>query len=287
MGRRDVSDPRNNLFEAFFALVGEIRPAFFVAENVPGILDERNEKLRNDALARIPNDYKLLDPILVKASRFGAPTIRTRVFFIGYDPKRIRSLSKEDFEPNETIEDINVGRALLGIPNLGKERDFGKGWLKIDEPDNSYFGSRLKGHVPPGVGDIDALEKYKESGLVSGFYATKHIKSTVKRFKEILPGKVDKISKSVRLDPNGYCPTLRAGTGPEKGSYQAVRPIHPLSPRVICPREAARLQGFPDWFQFDKTKWHAFRQIGNSVSPLVAEAILVKLFNALIKADER
>ncbi|MFS9669280.1 DNA cytosine methyltransferase, partial [Klebsiella pneumoniae] len=58
------------------------------------------------------------------------------------------------------------------------------------------------------------------------------------------------------------------------GSYQAVRPIHPTSPRVITPREAARLQGFPDWFQFHPTKWHSFRQIGNSVSPIVAEHIM-------------
>ncbi|MFX7922723.1 DNA cytosine methyltransferase, partial [Acinetobacter baumannii] len=71
----------------------------------------------------------------------------------------------------------------------------------------------------------------------------------------------------MKLDKLGFCPTLRAGTGPERGSYQAVRPIHPTSPRVITPREASRLQGFPDWFQFHPTKWHSFRQIGNSVSP--------------------
>ncbi|MFX8164462.1 DNA cytosine methyltransferase [Acinetobacter baumannii] len=43
---------------------------------------------------------------------------------------------------------------------------------------------------------------------------------------------------------------------------------------MITPREAARLQGFPDWFQFHPTKWHSFRQIGNSVSPIVAEHIM-------------
>ena len=87
-------------------------------------------------------------------------------------------------------------------------------------------------------------------------------------------GKYDAISRSYRLDPNGFCPTLRAGTGPQQGSFQAVRPIHPTEDRVITPREAARLQGFPDWFQFSPTKWHSFRQIGNSVSPILAEQIL-------------
>jgi DNA (cytosine-5)-methyltransferase 1 len=94
-------------------------------------------------------------------------------------------------------------------------------------------------------------------------------------------GKMDSRTKSVRLDPNGFCPTLRAGTGPEKGSFQAVRPIHYSRPRVITPREAARLQGFPDWFQFDTTKWHSFRQIGNSVSPLVSEFIMTKVAEVL------
>jgi DNA (cytosine-5)-methyltransferase 1 len=50
---------------------------------------------------------------------------------------------------------------------------------------------------------------------------------------------------------------------------------------VITPREAARLQGFPDWYQFDVTKWHSFRQIGNSVSPLVAEYVMSKVMGVL------
>jgi DNA (cytosine-5)-methyltransferase 1 len=48
---------------------------------------------------------------------------------------------------------------------------------------------------------------------------------------------------------------------------------------VITPREAARLQGFPDWYLFDRTKWHSFRQIGNSVSPLLAEGIMEVIFD--------
>jgi DNA (cytosine-5)-methyltransferase 1 len=53
-----------------------------------------------------------------------------------------------------------------------------------------------------------------------------------------------------------------------------VRPIHPEEPRVITVREAARLQGFPDTFKFHPTVWHSFRMIGNSVCPIMAEAIL-------------
>jgi DNA (cytosine-5)-methyltransferase 1 len=95
------------------------------------------------------------------------------------------------------------------------------------------------------------------------------------------PGEKDEISKTVRLKADGLCPTLRAGTDASRGSYQAVRPVRPTAARVITPREAARLQGFPDWFQFAPTKWHSFRQIGNSVSPFVAEAVLAVLADSL------
>jgi hypothetical protein len=56
-----------------------------------------------------------------------------------------------------------------------------------------------------------------------------------------------------------------------------MRPIHPDKARVISVREGARLQGFPDWFVFHRTKWHSFRMIGNSVSPILSTAIFTYL----------
>lgn len=281
IGRRIADDPRNSLFTTFFELVASLRPGFFVAENVPGILNNRNDSIRNAALAKVPQDYVVLPALTIKASDYGAPTTRTRVFFIGYDPQRIFGLSKDDFLPTAATQDVRVADALKGIPNLGTYWETHEGWQYVEEPDDTYFASRLKGHIPLGVGDKTSLKFYQESGLVSGFLPTAHNPSTIARFDLLEHGKADKISKCVRLDPKGYCPTLRAGTGPEKGSFQAIRPVHPSLPRVICPREAARLQGFPDWFQFDNTKWHAFRQIGNSVSPIVAEVILGRIFSAI------
>lgn len=80
---------------------------------------------------------------------------------------------------------------------------------------------------------------------------------------------------------HGLCPTLRAGTGVEQGSYTSPRPIHPLLPRVISVREAARLHSFPDWFRFHRTKWHGFRQVGNAVPPLLARAVGQQIVAAL------
>lgn len=281
MGLRGIDDPRNQLFIDFFRLVAETRPAFFLAENVPGVMHARNTALREFALSKIPKQYVLLSPITVKASDYGAPTTRTRVFFLGYDPDRVENLRAENFLP-ESVDDVRVSRALASLPAIRSDwQSEAQSWRAVGAlPDFSYE-RKIVDHVPPGVGDAVALELYKKSRLVSGFLGTAHSESTIKRFKILRPGKSDPISKCYRLQLNGYCPTLRAGTGPERGSYQAIRPVHPSSPRVISPREAARLQGFPDWFQFHPTKWHAFRQIGNSVSPIVSEHLLRVIYEAI------
>ncbi len=139
----------------------------------------------------------------------------------------------------------------------------------------------MHGNVPKGVGNAIALTRLKEENRVSGCLGTVHSENVANRYSNVEPGKRDSISKSYRLDSSRFCPTIRAGTGSDHGRFQAVRPLHPTENRVITPREAARLQGFPDWFQFSPPKWHSFRQIGNSVSPILAEQILSVFYGAL------
>src|SRR5699024_3958755 len=85
IGKQDPSDPRSALFRHFFRLVEEIKPAFFVAENVPNILAEKFSGVVDSALARVRDMYEIVEPIKVCASSLGAPTRRKRVFFVGYD----------------------------------------------------------------------------------------------------------------------------------------------------------------------------------------------------------
>jgi DNA (cytosine-5)-methyltransferase 1 len=98
---------------------------------------------------------------------------------------------------------------------------------------------------------------------------------------ETAPGEFESKSRLYRLDEEGLCPTLRAGSGYDRGSYTAPRPIHPRLPRVITVREAARLHSFPDWFRFHPTKWHGFRQVGNALPPYLGQAVATELIRSL------
>jgi DNA (cytosine-5)-methyltransferase 1 len=274
IGRREQTDPRNDLFVQFFRLVAETRPAFYVAENVPGILTG-GQAIMERAFDQLPRNFIRLEPMRIEAHRYGAPTTRTRIFFIGYDPDRIGPLVREDFEPVAETQEVKVAQAIQGLGQvLAHWQTEPQSWRKVGDLPKSAFAKRVTDFVPSGVGHAHALERLKKKREVSGFLGTQHSAATIARFDALAQGEVDKVYRSPRLKLDGFCPTLRAGTGREKGSYQAVRPIHPRSPRVISPREAARLQGFPDWFLFNPTKWHSFRQIGNSVSPIVAEEVL-------------
>lgn len=276
IGRRNLNDARNTLFANFFRLAREMKPKFFVAENVPGILDDIYEDIRRAALDEVREEYLLLEPITLKASDYGAATGRERVFFIGYRKDDVHVIEAESFVSARTQSPVTVSHALSGltarVPATWSREELS--WRTVDPLPNTGFLVKAGGDVPYDVGNEWALILHREQRLVSGFLGTRHTEKVRNRFRRLRPGETDSISRCVRLDPDGLCPTLRAGTGPDRGSFQALRPVHPFSPRVITPREAARLQGFPDWFLFHPTKWHSFRQIGNSVSPLLAESVL-------------
>jgi DNA (cytosine-5)-methyltransferase 1 len=170
-----------------------------------------------------------------------------------------------------------VRDALLGIvsPEEATESRDGRLWGKVRWKGQSQeFVERLRDRIPRAVGDAFTVDMLRRRKLASGFQMTVHTAAVRKRFAAVKPGKADRVSRAIRLDPASYCPVLRAGTGPEHGRFTALRPIHAWEARVILPREAARLQGFPDWFLLHNTIWHSLRHIGNSVSPIVAEKVL-------------
>ncbi len=276
IGRKDKDDARNKLFVEFFRIVAETLPTFFLAENVPGIMRESHCETRDRAFSYVEGKYVTLQPMVLAANDYGAPPTRKRVFFFGFLPDAMEQLAADSFKPPPGVETILEKDALRVLPtqidpSLQRQK---QGWKVVHAHGNGYFASRLHGCIPSGVGDPIALERLRDESQATGFLGTVHSPGVAERYAKTECGKSDPISRSYRLDPDGFCPTLRAGTGRDKGSFQAVRPLHPTEARVITPREAARLQGFPDWFQFAPTIWHSFRQIGSSVSPIIAERIL-------------
>lgn len=258
MGKRDAADPRRELLGHYFRLVDEVQPKFFVMENVVGLLQGEARSVLDDALAAVSSKYQITGPVVLDAADFGAPTRRKRCFVIGI---RNEATSSQFVEPMPTKLAVSVAdaiRDLLTVENL-KSDDEGFDWFKLGDPDDaSEYARQLRA----------------PSGTSTGNLRTKHSERVIERFRYVEQGKSDPVGRHQRLAWDGLCPTLRAGTGADKGSYQSVRPLHPVEPRVITVREAARLQGFPDEHLFHPTIWHSFRMIGNSVSPLMAEAVL-------------
>lgn len=284
IGKREPSDSRNTLVERFFDYVTALRPSFFVMENVPGILKKYGKKHLERGLNCLPSDYEYLEPDILRADMYGLPTSRRRVFVIGYLPKEVDSLSWTDFKPSKP-RNITVYNAIHDLPSLvSGEMDGKYYWAAYDKkPDGGPAGEyarRARQEPQDGLSTGVIREKLSDN-KVSGFVETNHTDRVIKRFSNVDPGSRDDVSKCPRLAWDDQCGTLRAGTGRDRGSYQSIRPIHPDEDRVISIREGARIQGFPDWFQFHPTKWHSFRMIGNSVPPLLAKEILSTIRGSL------
>lgn len=264
MGRGIEDDPRRDLLAQYFRIVSILEPKFFLMENVPGLLFEKNIHVLRSAIDSLHPKWKVLEPVILDAADYGAPTKRKRVFVVGFNTEKLIAPDLESITRSNgrktTVKDAIEDLLYTSRPN--KEEDVWK-HNKIE-----------------GISQY-ATEMRSSCLTFSGHHLTTHRPETISRYASVPAGGVDPVGKHKRLSWNGLCPTLRAGTGNDRGSYQSVRPLHPELNRVITPREAARLQGFPDSFYFHTTVWHSFRMIGNSVSPIIAEAVLKNISNHL------
>lgn len=259
MGRRDASDPRRQLLVHFFRIVNEVKPLFFVMENVKGLLYPDAKELLDLALSQVRDDYNIFGPHILDAADFGAATRRRRLFVIGLNKELGVEFGFNDMDPYRKEPSC----VRVAIEELSQAK-----FIKVDDNNFDVWQITRKGY------QSDYARKMRDAeGYFTGHRMVAHKLDVVERFASVLPGQTDKVGRHPRLDWARQCPTLRAGTGADKGSRQAVRPIHPCENRVITVREAARLQGFPDRHMFHPTIWHSFRMIGNSVSPIIAEAI--------------
>jgi DNA (cytosine-5)-methyltransferase 1 len=272
-----MDDPRNDLVHHFVRLVLELRPRYFVFENVKGLtvgphkkfLEEIIEAFQADGMYRVVTDYRVLN-----AADYGVPQDRRRLFLLGAR----KGLALPTYP--ETRKRVTVAEAIGDLPEVEKipelmERD----WTPAKYKKSSPYAKKLSG-LENDPCDFSYRREFDRNILTSSL-RTYHTELSRSRFAATPCGETEAVSRFHKLDPDGVCNTLRAGTNSDHGAFTSPRPIHPYTPRCITVREAARLHSYPDWFRFHVTKWHGFRQIGNSVPPLLAQAVAAQVMTAL------
>ena len=294
MGKRVFDDPRNSLVFHFHRLVLELQPKFFVMENVRGITVGNHKQILKALIDefkikgyQVEENYQILN-----ATYYGVPQARERLFLIG---------AREDVDlpkyPQPITKPINTSKlkakhlsnlpicptvweAIGDLPEVEKYSDLlKKDWIIAEYGKASNYVEILRNINT--LADDYSYHRLFDSRLLSSSLRTNHSQATIERFAATIQGEREPISRFHKLHPAGVCNTLRAGTDKYRGSFTSPRPIHPFTPRCITVREAARLHSYPDWFRFHVTKWHGFRQVGNSVPPLLAKAVAAEIIQRL------
>lgn len=276
IGKRAMDDKRNQLVHHFVRLVLELNPKYFVFENVKGLTVGKHRQFLQEVIEafqtcgyNVVKDYKVLN-----AADFGVPQDRRRLFLMG-----ARNGLKLPKYPTPSGS-ATVKDAIGDLPEAESFSElWARDWTKAQYGSPSTYASYLRGKSSDPT-DFSARRQHNASLLTSSLL-TVHTELSKSRFSATTPGEVEPISRFKRLALDGVCNTLRAGTASDRGAFTSPRPIHPTRARVITVREAARLHSYPDWFRFHTTKWHGFRQIGNSVPPMLARAVGAQIMQAL------
>jgi DNA (cytosine-5)-methyltransferase 1 len=231
-------------------------------------------------------EYRVLN-----AAYYGVPQDRKRLFLFGarkgyplpqypeqthYSPRANGEDAPHLFLPTTP----SVWDALKDLPEADDyEELLERDWVRARFKTASAYSAPLRGQEEDW--DDYSIPREFDLGILTSSLRTIHTQLSRKRFAETSHGDTEPVSRFHKLDPKGICNTIRAGTASDRGAFTSPRPIHPFSPRCITVREAARLHSYPDWFRLHVTKWHGFRQIGNSVPPVLARVVAKEIAKAL------
>lgn len=280
LGRDIESDDRNFLYKEFVRFVAYYKPLCFVMENVDNLAN------KEEILAKICKDFSgskrkgypgyRVDYRILDASEFGVPQKRMRLFIVG-----MRSdLGIEPPFPGRRLKyPISVGEAISDLPDLEpfimplKTKSSGPKQKDVERvykysPQSSYQKKmRRRKKQDEGVWnhlcrshnekDIMIFEMLDQGGKY------RDLPEEMMRYRVDIFD--DKYKRLIWDEPSW---TLTAHMRKDGLAY-----IHPLQSRSISVREAARIQSFPDDFVFYAPMTRMFELVGNSVPPLLAEAI--------------
>lgn len=253
-----LKDPRNFLFMEYVNIVSKVKPQIFVIENVKNMIKSSNGYFINQIVSHFKELGYTLNYGVLNASNFGVPQTRERTIIIGTLNKKGISLPKSHVKKIVTVRD-----AISDLSYLESGEGDDKSIYK-NTPQSEYQKLLRNGS--------ESLYNHK---------ATNHSKVALDKLKMVPPegdksfipvelhGKQKFKTTWSRLEWDKPSPTIdtRFDT-PSNGKNS-----HPYLNRAITPREAARIQSFPDNFVFYGKKTSICKQIGNAVPPLLAKAI--------------
>ncbi len=291
---RSASNRRAKLFEQYLRIVEKLRPKTLVIENVPGMLTIGNGRIVSEIRTKLAELGYEADIKILFAEDFGVPQERRRVFVIatrlGWEdslfPRGTHGPSaKPSEEANRYVHRwtprngrkarplVSVWDAISDLPPMRN----GDGRRELPyrrKPRTDYQkwtrrGSRkIRDHVAHHLTDgmLKRIRTIPEGGDWRDI-PRRLLPAGMKRAR-----KNDHTKRYGRLSRMGLCCTILTKCDPHWGSY-----IHPLEDRTITVREAARLQSFPDRFQFCSLISKQYEQIGNAVPPAMAKQIAQSL----------
>ena len=275
--QRLIDDPRNQLYKAYLYFLSFTRPKFFIMENVRGMAN-KIEEIKENFKEYLGEDYEF-DYRLLYAQDFGVPQNRERFIFIGNRVgvsvndvfKAIDSRKKEPF----VLRD-----ALLGLPHLEAKQEKGKVDVENEESgfterefvyeENSFY------HFINGDRKITKLynhkNRYNNPRDIEIFRRLPQgANSLHESIADIMPYKrrndIFK-DKYFKLDESQICKTITSHMKYDCNMY-----IHPWEARGLSPREAARIQTFPDDYVITGAQNSWYAQVGNAVPVKLAKAI--------------
>ena len=297
------NDPRNFLFEAYVKILNHYRPKIFVFENVTGILSQKVEgkKIIDLVIKGLSENYKVnFDPnmIVLNSANYGVPQIRKRVIIIGVrkdinlDVEEVYAdIKKTHYDPDMDEESKNNLKKYVTVREAIEELPFiregeGKKEIPFNYKRNNEF---LEIITPPNLNILrDHVCRHHNEQDVERYEAMAKEHWT---FKELLENRPDLQHEKRRVFGNSYVvqwwdlPSKTIIAHLCKDGNQFIHPDYKQA-RTLTVREAARLQSFPDDFVFEGPRTKQFKQIGNAVPPLFAEAIAKTIHKKLDLIEE-
>lgn len=264
---RNTLNNNNWLYKEYIRIVKLLKPEWIVLENVYGIIGTESGFFIKQILEELNLLGYSVNYSVLNSKDYGVPQNRERVFIVG-------NLDKVKFKfpkPN-TSKHITVSDALADLPNL-ENGEMG-GWKPYKTEDHSIYAKQLR---------LDLTESPNHN-------VSTNTQKVLNRYIHIPQGGNWKnIPNDLMVDT--YKDHSRCHTGIYHrldenkpsiviGNYRKNMLIHPVENRGLSVREAARLQSFPDSFEFIGNLGNQQQQVGNAVPPLLAKAVFESIVNS-------